>query len=217
MKSKSLATAIASIGAFTLAVSMFLLDARGQDEKFPGPTKMSAAEFDQLFKEINNWARWGKDDTLGTINLITDAKRKQVALLVKTGITVSIAHDLSTEEAPDNPYPIQQVVAPNFRTDTYFFRYHGTFITHEDAVCHYTYNDRVYNDRPLNTKACFPDIDNFKDGIVTRSILIDIPRLKGVPYLEPEVAVYPKDIEAWEKMAGVKIGSGDAIILRTDR
>jgi kynurenine formamidase len=217
MKPRLLATGIATIGAFALFVSIFLLSARGQDAKFPGPTKMSAAEFDQLFKEINNWGRWGKDDVLGTINLITDAKRKQAAALVKTGITVSIAHDLSTEEAPDNPYPIQQVVAPNFRTDTYFFRYHGTFITHEDALCHYTYNDRVYNDRPLNTKACFPDIDNLKDGIVTRGILIDIPRLKGVPYLEPETAVYQKDIEAWEKMAGVKIGSGDAIILRTGR
>src|SRR5260370_18306392 len=99
MKSKSLATAIASVGAFTLAVSMFLLDSRGQDEKFPGPTKMSAVEFDQLFKEINNWGRWGKDDTLGTINLITDAKRKQAALLVKTCNTVSIATDRRTDEA----------------------------------------------------------------------------------------------------------------------
>jgi kynurenine formamidase len=205
------------VGAFALLLSIFLVNARGQDAKFPGPTKMSAAEYDQLFKKINNWGRWGKDDTLGTMNLITDAKRKQAASLVKQGITVSIAHDLSTEEALDNPYPIQQVVAPNFRTDTYWFRYHGTFITHEDALCHYTYNDRIYNDRPLNTKECFPSIENLKDGIVTRGILIDIPRLKGVPYLEPDVAIYPSDIEAWEKMAGVKIGSGDAVILRTGR
>jgi kynurenine formamidase len=217
MKLKFLASASATIGAFALAASMSLVNARAQDDKFPGPTKMSAAEFDQLFKKINNWGRWGKDDTLGTMNLITDAKRKQAASLVKIGTTVSIAHDLSTEEAPDNPYPIQQVVAPNFRIDTYFFRYHGTYITHQDALCHYTYNDRVYNDRPLNTKECFPSIEQLKDGIITRGILIDIPRLKGVPYLEPEVAIYPKDIEAWEKMAGVKIGPGDAIILRTGR
>src|SRR5713101_6656386 len=215
MKSKSLATAIAAIGAFALFASMSLSTARGQDEKFPGPTKMSAAEFDHLFKGINNWGRWGKDDTLGTVNLITDAKRKQAASLVKTGITVSIAHDLSTEEAPDNPYPIQQVVAPNFRTDTYFFRYHGTFITHEDALCHYTYNDRVYNDRPLNTKACFPDIDNLKDGIVTRGFLIDIPRLKGVPYLEPEVAVLSKDIYDWQKSYKVNNSARGCISLRT--
>jgi len=217
MKTKFSSGGVTAIGALALGVSLFLFSARGQDTKFPGPTKMSAAEYDQLFKKINNWGRWGKDDTLGTINLITEAKRKQAASLVKLGITVSIAHDLSTEEAPDNPYPIQQVVAPNFRTDTYFFRYHGTFVTHEDALCHYTYNDRIYNDRPLNTKECFPSIENLKDGIVTRGILIDIPRLKGVPYLEPDVAVYQSDIEAWEKMAGVKIGSGDAIILRTGR
>jgi len=217
MKSKLFAGGIAAISVVVLAASVFLSTARGQDEKFPGPTKMTAAEFDALFKKINNWGRWGKDDVMGTMNLITEAKRKQAAALVKTGITVSIAHDLSTEESPDNPFPIQQVVAPNFRTDTYFFRYHGTFITHQDALCHYTYNERIYNDRPLNTKECFPSIEELKNGVVTRGILIDIPRLKGVPYLDPEVAVYTKDIEAWEKMANVKIGPGDAIILRTGR
>jgi kynurenine formamidase len=217
MKQKFLAGAIATIGAFVLAVTMFLGNARGQDEKFPHASKMTAAEFDQLFKKINNWGRWGKDDTLGTMNLITDAKRKEAASLVKNGITVSVAHDMSTEEMPDNPYPIKQDVAPNFRVDTYFFRYHGTYITHQDALCHYTYNDRIYNDRPLNTKECFPSIEQLKDGIVTRGILIDIPRLKGVPYLEQDVAVYTKDIEAWERMANVKIEPGDAIILRTGR
>jgi kynurenine formamidase len=179
---------------------------------------MSAAEFDQLFKQNNNWGRWGKDDALGTLNLITDAKRKQAAGLVKLGITVSVEHELSTDETADNPAGrFKQVVAPNFRTDTFFFQYHGAFVTHEDALCHYTFDDRVYNDRPLNTKACIPDITNLKNGIVTRGILIDIPRLKGVPYLEPDTPVFVKDVEAWEKMAGVKISSGDAIILRTGR
>ena len=182
------------------------------------PTKMTAAEFDKLFKQINNWGRWGKDDALGTMNLITDAKRKQAASLVKSGISVSLEHDLLTEESADNPAGrFKRVVAPNFRTDTYFFQYHGAFVTHQDALCHYTYNDRIYNDRPLNTKDCFPGIDQLKNGIVTRGVLIDIPRLKGVPYLEPEDAVYTKDIEAWEKMAGVKVTSGDFVILRTGR
>ncbi len=182
------------------------------------PTKMSAAEFDKLFNQVKNWGRWGKDDALGTMNLITDAKRKQAASLVKMGITVSVGHDLHEEATADNPAGrFKKVVAPNFRTDTYFFQYHGAFVTHQDALCHYTYNDRVYNDRPLNTKECFPGIDQLKNGVVTRGILIDIPRLKGVPYLEPEDAVYTKDIEAWEKMAHVKVSSGDAVILRTGR
>src|SRR5436189_242484 len=60
-------------------------------------------------------------------------------------------------------------------------------------------------------------IENLKSGIVTRGILIDIPRLKGVPYLEPGTPVYVEDLEAWEKKAGVKVASGDAILLRTGR
>jgi len=209
-----------AVSAVTVAsFAIFVIPkAHGAGETPAEPTHMTAAEFDALFKKNNNWGRWGKDDAMGTLNLITDAKRKQAASLVKLGITVSVEHDLSTEGSPDFPAGrFKQEVAPNFRTDTIFFQYHGAFVTHEDALCHYTYDDHVYNNRPLNTKACIPDITNLKNGIVTRGILIDIPRLKGVPYLEPETPVFVKDVEAWEKMAGVKVSAGDAIILRTGR
>ncbi|MDP9114403.1 MAG: cyclase family protein, partial [Acidobacteriota bacterium] len=89
--------------------------------------------------------------------------------------------------------------------------------THQDALCHMSYNGQMYNGQPLNTTTCIPGIENLKDGIMTRGILIDIPRLKGVPYLEPGTNISSKDVEAWEKMAGVKVSSGDAIILRTGR
>jgi kynurenine formamidase len=57
----------------------------------------------------------------------------------------------------------------------------------------------------------------FKDGIFTRGILMDIPRLKGLPYLEPGAAIYPEDLEAWEKKAGLKVSSGDVVFIRTGR
>jgi kynurenine formamidase len=209
--------AVSGVVAATFAI-VFIPRAHGADNPQAEPTHMTAAEFDALFKKNNNWGRWGKDDAMGTLNLITEAKRKQAASLVKVGISVSVEHDLSTEESADNPAGrFKQVVAPNFRTDTHFFQYHGAFVTHEDALCHYTYDNHVYNNRPLNTQACIPDITNLKNGIVTRGILIDIPRLKGVPYLEPETPVFTKDVEAWEKMAGVKVSAGDAVILRTGR
>lgn len=215
MRLRTRITTVIALIAFVGAVR--LSDAQGNGAASAKP-EVSATEFERVFKQNNNWGRWGKDDQLGTLNLITEAKRKQAAALVKTGISVSIAHDLSTEETPDNPAGrFKREVAPNFRTDTYFFQFHGTFVTHQDALCHYTFGDRIYNDRPLNTKDCFPSIENLKNGVVTRGILIDIPRLKGVPYLEPATRIYPKDIEAWEKMVGVKISSGDAIILRTGR
>jgi len=216
MKSRLLV--VAAAGGSVLALSFGLLrpTAKAQQSS-SAPTKMSAADFERLFKQNTNWGRWGNDDVLGTINLITEQKRKQAAALVKSGVSISVAHDLSTEQAADNPRPLKREVAPNFRTDTYFFQYHGTFVTHQDALCHYTFDNHVYNERPLNTKDCFPGIDNLKNGIVTRGILIDIPRLKGVPYLEPDAAIFQKDIEAWEKMASLKVGPGDAVILRTGR
>ncbi len=218
MTQRIFVSGLAAVGVALLAIGAFSMRARAQGNAAPEGAKVTAEEFDRVFKKSNNWGRWGKDDALGTLNLITDAKRKQAASLVKTGIAVSVGHDLSTAESADNPAGrFKQDVAPNFRVDTYFFQYHGTFVTHQDALCHYNYNERVYNDRPLNTKACIPDINNLKNGVVTRGILIDIPLLKGVPYLEPQTRIYPKDIEAWEKMAGVKISSGDAIILRTGR
>ena len=91
-----------------------------------------------------------------------------------------------------------------------------------DALCHILYKDQTYNGYAravVNTdKGCTKlGIENLKQGLITRAVLIDIPRLKGVPYLEPGTAIYQEDVEAWEKMAGVKIQSGDVILLRTGR
>jgi len=62
----------------------------------PGPSAArfpkNSEEFDQLFNQVKNWGRWGKDDQLGAANLITEAKRKQALGLPKTGLVVSLAH-----------------------------------------------------------------------------------------------------------------------------
>lgn len=192
---------------------------QGQSQK-PTRPPTTAAEFEALFASNNNWGRWGKDDKLGTINLITDAKRRQAAALVKTGITVSLARDMSTEEAPDNPNPVRLMMGANLRTDTLTIAYHGTYVTHLDSLCHQMYKGRMYNDVPIeaNTdKGCAIGVHHYKNGIVTRGILVDIPRLRGVPWLEPGDVIYPEEIEAWEKKAGVKIAAADAVIIRTGR
>jgi hypothetical protein len=53
-----------------------------------------------------------------------------------------------------------------------------------------------------------------KSGLLTRGVLIDIPRMRGVPYLEPGTPIYVSDLEAFEKYAGVKVSSGDALFVR---
>jgi kynurenine formamidase len=192
----------------------------------PGPSvarfPRNAEEFDQMFNQVKNWGRWGKDDQLGAANLITEAKRKQAIALAKNGITVSLAHNPLTEAAPDNTSPFEHTMNRGLSTDTYKVSYHGYAHSHIDALCHILYKDQTYNGYPraeVNTeKGCTKlGVQNLKNGIVTRGILLDIPRLKGLPYLEPGTPVFQEDLEAWEQKAGIKVSPGDAIFLRTGR
>jgi kynurenine formamidase len=183
---------------------------------------VNAEEFDRLFQQVKNWGRWGADDQLGSVNLITAAKRKQALSLAKTGQTVSLVHNPITDKAEDNNSPFEHVMLPGFSMDSYKVSYHGYAHSHMDALCHILYKDQTYNCYAraiVNTeKGCTKlGIDNLKQGLITRAVLPDIPRLKNVPYLEPGTAIYQEDVEAWEKMAGVKIESGDVILLRTGR
>ena len=184
---------------------------------------VNAEEFDRLFQQVKNWGRWGADDQLGSVNLITPAKRKQALSLARTGQTVSLVHNPLTDKADDNASPFEHTMNAGIHDrHAISVSYHGYSHSHMDALCHILYKDQTYNGYAravVNTdKGCTKlGIDNLKQGLITRGVLIDIPRLKGVPYLEPGTAIYQEDVEAWEKMAGVKIQSGDAILLRTGR
>ena len=118
----------------------------------------NAEEFDQMFQQVKNWGRWGKDDQLGAANLITDAKRKQALALSKTGIVVSLAHPPITEAAPDNPSPFSHTMNRGFSTDTYSVSYHGYAHSHIDALCHILYKNQTYNgyarEEVLTEKGC---------------------------------------------------------------
>jgi kynurenine formamidase len=187
-----------------------------------GRAPRNAEEFDTLFHEIKNWGRWGPDDELGSANLVTPAKRRQAAGLVKTGETVSLAHTVLTERADDNASPFEHTMLRGFSMDRYAVSYHGYAHSHIDALCHILYKDQTYNGyarADVNTeKGCLKlGIHNLKNGIATRGVLVDIPRLRNLPYLEPGTAIYVEDLEAWEKKSRVKISSGDAVLLRTGR
>src|SRR5713101_4797659 len=206
---------------FFLSLSLAVVVADAQQ---PPPTRAprNAAEFDELFQQVKNWGRWGADDQLGSANLVTAAKRKQAVALAKTGVSVSLAHNPLTERADDNASPFEHTMNRGFTTDTYRVSYHGYAHSHIDALCHILYKGQTYNGHAtadINTdKGCTElSIDKLKNGIVTRGILLDIPRLKNLPYLEPGTPVFTEDLEAWEKKAGVKVSAGDAIFLRTGR
>jgi len=189
------------------------------------PVLVSKAEYDKWKTELSNWGRWGKDDQLGAINLITPAKRKQAAGLVKEGVTVSLAGDVNTERAPDNFQPYEHVMTqagPAGAGDSLSVSFHGYAHTHVDAFAHRFFDGKMYNGFSYEevTKedgAKKNSIYNLHNGIFTRGILMDMARLKGVPYLEPGTRIFVEDLEAWEKQANVKVGPGDAIFIRTGR
>ena len=189
---------------------------------------LTKADIDRWMTELSNWGRWGKNDQMGTVNLITPAKRKEAVALVREGVSVSLARDTETVAAPDNSSPFVHKMTwtgkstpGQFSLDEYSVSYHGYAHTHMDALCHMFYKGRMYNGFPQDSvtdKGAERDaVTAFKNGLLSRGILIDIPVLKGMPYLEPSTAIYPEDLEAWEKKAGVRVGSGDIVFIRTGR
>jgi kynurenine formamidase len=99
--------------------------------------------------------------------------------------------------------------------------YHGYAHTHLDALCHMSFDGKMFNgfskDEVDQNCAHKLSIENLKEGILSRGVLVDIAKLKGLPYLEPETAIFPEDLDAWEKMAHVKIEKGDIVFIRTGR
>ena len=188
-----------------------------------GPGPHNQAEFNALFEEVKNWGRWGPDDELGTANLITNQKRRQALALPTRGVTVSLSHNPMPNEAPDNPdSAFNHTMAETLRSDTIEFSYHGYGVSHIDALCHFLHNGLMYNGVPADASSveggCSKlGIQNLKNGILTRGVLLDIPRLKGVSYLEPGTAIYTEDIEAWLDQVGVTVAPGDVLFLRTGR
>ena len=182
---------------------------------------VSKADFERWKTELSNWGRWGRDDQIGALNLITPAKRKQAFALAKEGFSVSLAADVDTEKAIDNPNPYEHTML-GIGTDRIGVAFHGIAHTHLDSLAHINYDGKFYNGYTPQQDVVMKEagharnsIHNLKNGIFTRGILIDIPRLKGVPYLEPGTPIYAEDIEAWEKKAGVKVSPGDALFIRT--
>ncbi|MBM62973.1 MAG: hypothetical protein CL484_08510 [Acidobacteria bacterium] len=191
--------------------------------------EVTAAQVDQWMEKLSNWGRWGADDQLGTVNLITPAKRREALALATTGEVVSLSLPISVVPPPDDPdsttaFTSLRVsnIPSGFLMERQQVAFHGSTVSHLDALCHAHHDGRIYNG--LTLEEVFDEngcsrmgISGLAGGIVTRGILVDIPRLKGIDALETGTHVYPEDIEAWERRTGIKISAGDAIFLRTGR
>jgi kynurenine formamidase len=185
----------------------------------PEAKRITADMIATWMKELSNWGRWGKDDERGAMNLVTPASRRAALALVRDGVSVSLARDVETTKAADNPNPFEHTML-SAGMDRYAVSYHGFAHTHLDSLCHFAYSGRLYNGFPQTSaeSGCEKlSVENFKDGIVTRGVLVDLAWLDGVDFLSPDRVIYPEDLDRWEKTTGVEIRSGDAVLFRTGR
>lgn len=188
------------------------------------PPGMTAEQYDALFAAVNNAGRWGADDARGTLNHITAETRLAAARGVRTGRTVSLSRQLEPGDVPGALEPM--AVTPfslddgaiHWEAERLGLVFHGYAFSHVDSLAHAAFRGRAYNGpaRPGADRSRL-SVETMKDGLVSRGVLVDLPALRGVEYLEPGTLYTPADVEAWEKKAGVTIGAGDVLLVRTGR
>lgn len=191
---------------------------------------VTAQEFSALVRELSNWNRWGPDDERGALHFLTAEHIAAATGLVRDGVTVSLSLPLNTTPAIHNPVPADHyMTAPTdleggeepveFMKDYVGLDYHNDGHTHIDALCHVAYRGSLYNGRSeevvTGQGAPVDSIEVLKDGLVGRGVLLDIPGVRGVPWLEPGEHVFAEDLEAAEREQGAPVGKGDILLVRT--
>lgn len=183
----------------------------------------TAAEVDGYFDKLNNWGRWGEDDCRGTLNLITVEKRQAALQLAQKGRVVSIGRDLTP-----NPNLDYQMLYPGLRDtsdvamDYFGMVFHGTTFSHIDALCHVSYQNKLYNGRKFEQQlsiagADWGSLDAWFDGITTRGVLLDVGALRPEGYVTVGKPVTPADLDTAAARAGVQMEPGDVAVIRSGR
>lgn len=176
-------------------------------------------------KTLSNWGRFGEDDQLGTLNLITAEKRAAAARLVQKGRIVSCSRSLPTQPAADNLSPVVHLMTgtatESWGGDYFAIAPHGFSTSHIDALCHIFHEGKLYNGYPIEKVTAHGALElgihELRDGIVSRGVLLDIPRTRGVQYLKPGDPIFPDDLERAESDAGLRVEDGDVLFIQTGR
>jgi kynurenine formamidase len=198
-----------------------------------------AEAFAEIRDQCRNWGRWGIEDELGTLNLVTEEARRRAAAEVRTGTAISASRVLRPENdvfgrterqmvrLPSDP-PVA-LGAPNFVIDKWSVSHHGESHTHMDSTAHVVFEGKTYNGRDAsdvvnNTEgATHGDIAAIAaSGIFARGVLLDMPTvLADDPAFDPERhlerghAISPQELSRAVTVAGVKFEEGDVLLLRT--
>jgi kynurenine formamidase len=191
---------------------------------------MTAREFRTLFDSVSNWGRWGEAGDRGALNHLTPDRIVAAAGLVRSGTTVTLSQPLQTEARVDVPEPADHhmTMLPDvdigsgslrFAKDYVGVDYHNDGHSHIDAFCHVGFEGLLFDGASEGsvtaTGAKTGTIEMLRDGLVGRGVLLDVPRARGVPWVEPGEHIFREDLEAAERSQAVEVGAGDILLVRT--
>ena len=196
----------------------------------------SEAEVLSYFDTLSNWGRWGEDDQLGTLNLLSSEGIQRSMALVTDYVAVSCARTVAFEPSPDVPIPPVHFMVESGEgwatgdkvssrtsqgaTDYVGMVFHGSTITHVDSLAHIFWDGKLYNGRPAHLVstglgATVESIELAAGGIITRGLLVDVPMIRDVEWLERGEGAMPSDILEAERRCGFTVGEGDVLLVRT--
>lgn len=200
------------------------------------PKHFSMDDVKALADKYKNWGRWGDDDQLGTLNYITPQKIVDASGLVKQGKVASLAIPFDDNGPQTGAFgrfnPIHFMLQdggdvsigaqdhlPNIQYTDDAVTMPLQCATQWDALAHILYRGKMYNGYEAHhvnsTGAKKNGMENARDKIVSRGVLLDIPRYKGKQWLEPGEAIYPEDLDGAAAMGKVSVGTGDIVLVRT--
>jgi kynurenine formamidase len=201
----------------------------GHDDGYDNGPVVPLAEFDALFDRLARWGEGALPDERGTLARVDDAARLRALSAARTGRSVGLAWPLDTAAGPDNAHPALhhmvdlgdvEAPEPSCHKDFLGIDYHGKATTHLDAVCHIGYRGRLFGGVEARSVvgaggSRWGSVDRLSAGMVLRGVLLDVPAVRGVDWLEPGTAVHADDVAAVAEALGVEVGEGDAVLLRT--
>ena len=189
------------------------------------------------FDKFSNWGKWGADDELGAPNYITPTKVKQAIATVQEGVRISMSRTVTFEPSLDAPTNVpvhfmvesgegwasgDKVSSRTFPAATDYFGmiFHGVTVTHVDALSHFFWNGKTYNGKPAHLVstslgATFGSVEEAHEGIISRAVLVDVPMVRGIDWVERGEGVMIDDILAAEDQCGFKVEEGDVLLIRT--
>lgn len=195
----------------------------------PMPDELSEAEFRSLYRRLRGTVSGG-GRRRGALDTITAEHVLAALREVRSGRTVSLAAPVETRAEPDDADPAEhRLTAPadgepvakglDFARDRFTMNVHGDVDSHLDALCHVIYDGTLHGDIPA-ADALSPEgasvlsVELARDGIVGRGVLLDIPRVHGLSWLEPGSNVTAEDLSAAETRQGLRVGRGDILLVR---